>query len=83
MKKRFSALLLALCLLLTVPAYAAQESGGFVRSKTYDGQFSDLSVGSVFYDSVRVHWGVTRRAGSTIRVSMAASSPRVMAASGR
>ena len=52
MKKRFSALLLALCLLLTVPAYAAQESGGFVRSKTYDGQFSDLPVGSVFYDNV-------------------------------
>ena len=52
MKKRIP-LLLALCLLLTVPAQAAEDSmDNFVRSKTYAGQFSDLSPGSVFYDNV-------------------------------
>ena len=46
-------LLLALCLLLSVPALAAEDSmGNFVRSKTYTGQFSDLSAGSVFYSNV-------------------------------
>ena len=52
MKKRVP-LLLALCLLLTVPALAAEDSmENFIRSKTYTGQFSDLSPGSVFYDNV-------------------------------
>ena len=52
MKKR-APLLLALCLLLTVPALAAEDSmENFIRSKTYTGQFSDLSPGSVFYDNV-------------------------------
>ena len=52
MKKRIP-LLLALCLLLTVPALAAEDSmDNFVRSKTYDQQFSDLSAGSVFYNNV-------------------------------
>lgn len=51
MKKRFPAFLLTLCLLLTVPAYASQETG-FVRSKSYSGQFSDLPAGSVFYENV-------------------------------
>ena len=53
MKKRFPALLLALCLLLTVPAHAATDStDNFTRQKTYTGQFSDLSTGSTFYDNV-------------------------------
>ena len=52
MKKRIS-LLLALCLLLTVPAQAAENSmDNFVRSKTYAGQFSDLPADSVFYSNV-------------------------------
>ena len=52
MKKRIP-LLLALCLLLTVPALAAEDSmENFVRSKTYDQQFSDLSADSVFYSNV-------------------------------
>ena len=51
--KKYVPLLLALCLLLTVPALAAEDSmENFVRSKTYDHQFSDLSVDSVFYDNV-------------------------------
>lgn len=52
MKKRIP-LLLALCLLLTVPALAAEDSiENFVRAKTYSGQFSDLPADSVFYDNV-------------------------------
>lgn len=53
MKKRILASLLSLCLLLTIPAYAAEDStANFVRSKTYNGQFSDLAADSVFYDNV-------------------------------
>ena len=52
MKKHLS-LLLALCLLLTVPALAAEDSmDNFVRSKTYGQQFSDLTADSVFYSNV-------------------------------
>ena len=51
--KKSLPLLLALCLLLTVPALAAEDSmDNFVRSKTYDQQFSDLSADSVFYSNV-------------------------------
>lgn len=54
MKKQLSALLLALCLVLTVPpARAAQNSAdNFVRQRTYEHQFSDLTPGSTFYDNV-------------------------------
>ena len=53
MKKRIDAMLLAVSLLLTVPALAAPDStGNFTRSKTYSGEFSDLSERSVFYDNV-------------------------------
>lgn len=48
MKKRTYALLLALGLLLTTPALAAQD-GNFSRVQTYHNQFSDLSADSVFY----------------------------------
>ena len=52
MKKRLP-LLLALCLLLTVPALAAEDSmDNFVRSRTYGQQFSDLTADSVFYSNV-------------------------------
>ena len=52
MKRQISALLLALCLLLTVPpAHAAQEAG-FTRTRTYAGEFSDLTQDSPFYDNV-------------------------------
>jgi len=51
MKRRFTALLLTLCLLLAVPVQAAQESG-FVRQRTYAGEFSDLTPDSTFYDNV-------------------------------
>ena len=47
MKKRAASLLLAMSLLLSTPALAAQD-GGFVRSRTYAGQFSDLPADSVF-----------------------------------
>lgn len=50
MKKQIPALLLALFLLLTLPAQAAQAAG-FPRSRTYAGEFSDLSPDSPFYDN--------------------------------
>ena len=49
MKRRVSALALALCLMLTAPVMAAE--GQPTRVKTYDGQFSDLDAGSVFYEN--------------------------------
>lgn len=53
MKKRVPALLLALSLLLSVPALAAGDStDNFVRSSAYHGQFSDVTTASVFYDNV-------------------------------
>lgn len=51
MKKQIPALLLAFCLLLTLPAQAAQAAG-FTRSRTYAGEFSDLTPDSPFYDNV-------------------------------
>lgn len=50
MKRQFPALLLALSLLLSIPAQAAQTDG-FQRIRTYDGAFSDLTPDSVFYDN--------------------------------
>ena len=53
MKKRIFALALAMALALTVPAVAAQDSvDNFVRSRTYTGQFPDLTADSTFYDNV-------------------------------
>ena len=53
MKIRVLSLTLAVALLLGVPALAAEEgTGNFVRSKTYAGEFSDLTEDSVFYDNV-------------------------------
>lgn len=52
MKKNISALLLALCLLLSLPPARAAQEAGFVRQRTYNGEFSDLTVGSTFYDNV-------------------------------
>lgn len=51
MKTRISALLLALSLLMAAPA-SAQETGPFIRTRTYEGQFSDLAADSVFYENV-------------------------------
>ena len=52
MKKKLLSFLLT-ALLLTVPAFAAENSSeNFVRSKTYDNQFSDLSADSAFYENV-------------------------------
>lgn len=51
--RKYAALLLAVCLILTVPAYAAPDSTqNFIRSQTYEGQFSDLTEDSVFYSNV-------------------------------
>ena len=53
MKKRFFALALAMALVLTIPAVAAQDSvDNFVRSRTYSGQFADLPADSTFYSNV-------------------------------
>lgn len=51
MKKKISALLLALCLLLPLPAQAAQTAG-FTRGRAYAGEFSDLTPDSPFYGNV-------------------------------
>ena len=54
MKKRLLALLLCVSLLLSGSALALSNSAdNFVRSKTYSGQFSDLSDGSAFCDNIR------------------------------
>ena len=52
MKKKITAFLLALCFVLTFPAAQAAEEPGFVRQRTYNGEFSDLAAGSGFYDNV-------------------------------
>nr|WP_325211754.1 S-layer homology domain-containing protein [uncultured Oscillibacter sp.] len=52
MKKKLSALLLAVCLLLTVPPAQAAQETGFTRGRTYAGEFSDLTPESPFYDNV-------------------------------
>lgn len=53
LRRRIPALLLTAALFLTVPARAATDSTeNFVRSRTYSGQFSDLTTASVFYDNV-------------------------------
>lgn len=53
MKKQLPALLLALSLLLSVPALAVGDSvDNFVRRRAYTGQFSDLTTASGFYDNV-------------------------------
>ena len=53
MKTRILALALTVSLLLGMPALAAENStGNFVRSRTYAGEFSDLTADSVFYDNV-------------------------------
>ncbi len=52
MNKKLPALLLALCLLLSIPVQAAQDSTeNFIRQRTYENQFSDLVPGSTFYDN--------------------------------
>ena len=51
--KKYISILLTICLLLAVPAYAVQNSTqNFVRAKTYTGQFPDLPETSVFYSNV-------------------------------
>jgi len=53
LKKRISALLLAVGLLLNTPALAAGDSTDhFVRSRAYDGQFADVAADSVFYGNI-------------------------------
>lgn len=52
--KKLPPLLLSLCLLLSIPALAAEDGSmdHFSRTKTYAGQLSDLTADSVFYDNV-------------------------------
>lgn len=53
MKLRLPTLLLAVCLLLTTPALAATNSTeNFIRTQSYQGQFSDLTQSSPFYPNV-------------------------------
>ena len=53
MKRRFFALLLTAAMLLTAPALAAPAGlDHFVRTRTYEGQFSDLTADSTFYPNV-------------------------------
>lgn len=54
MKKRFPALLLAVCLLLTVPALAVSNSmDNFRQVRTYADSFADVSSGSAFYSNIK------------------------------
>ena len=48
MKRRLSALLLALSLALSLPVLAAEESGSgaFAPTRTYDGRFLDVAQDS-------------------------------------
>ena len=64
MKKQFPALLLALGLLLSIPAQAAQTAG-FARSRTYAWEFSDVAPDSVFHDNVAAlyEYGLTNGKG--------------------
>ena len=78
MKKRVPALVLALALALTVPAWAAQDTpDNFVRSKTYAGQFSDLTPESTFYDNVAAlyAYGLSSRRVSSARSWTSPSPP--------
>lgn len=53
MRKQILALLLVLTMALPVPALAAENStDNFIRTRTYTGQFSDLSSASTFYPNV-------------------------------
>ena len=52
MKKRIAALILA-CVLMTVPVLAAENTAdNFTRTRTYAGEFSDLTSDSPFYENV-------------------------------
>ena len=58
MKHRVLTLVLAASLLLGIPAQAAKTgTDNFVRSKTYQQQFSDLPAGSTFYGNVSALYG--------------------------
>jgi len=53
MHKRVPVLFLLLCLLLPVRALAMEDAAQpFVRTKSYDGRFTDVAEGSAFYDNV-------------------------------
>ena len=54
MKRRLSALLLALSLALSLPVLAAEESGSgaFAPTRTYDGRFLDVAQDSWYYKNV-------------------------------
>lgn len=63
LRRRIPALLLAAALLLTVPARAVPDSrDNFTRGLAYDGQFSDLTTASPFYDNVAAlyEYGLSR-----------------------
>ena len=49
MKRKLLALCLVLCLM---PVLSAQAEDGFIRQRTYAGEFSDLTPDSRFYDNV-------------------------------
>ena len=57
MKKRLAAALLCLALLISLPVYAAEETGSgsldnFILSQTYDGRFTDVDTSDWFYSNV-------------------------------
>ena len=66
MNKRIPALLLVLCLLLTAPALAAENSmTNFTPVRAYTGQFSDLTADSIFYDNEDALYAYGLTAGKT------------------
>ena len=67
MKKRVSLLALALSLLLCTAVQAqSTEASPFVRSRSYEAQFSDVAAGQWYHDAVAAlyEYGLTNGIGS-------------------
>ena len=68
-KRQITALILTAVLalgLLPAPALAAEETAGFSPVRTYEGQFTDVSTGDWYYESVKALYelGLTNGRGS-------------------
>ena len=61
MKKRIPALLLVLCLALSVPALAADSMENFRKVRVYDNSFSDVAADFTFYSNIQTlyEYGLT------------------------
>lgn len=74
MKRRICSLLLALLLLAgTIPPAVAEDAASFSPTRTYQGQFADVSPGEWYYDNVKAlyEFGLTNGQGSADRFAPA------------